>query len=106
MKSVRAFFGGVGFFFQGLRWVGRHPRWWLFGLVALIIYVVVLIFLGNRAGDLAEFLTPFADGWSAALRDTARTLLGVVIFGAGLAVAVLTFTAVTLVIGEPFYEKL
>ncbi|MBB5135114.1 CysZ protein [Thermocatellispora tengchongensis] len=110
MQAVRAFFEGVGFFFQGLRWTARHPRWWLFGLlpalVALVVYVVVLIFLGNRAGDIAVFLTPFADDWSAGLRDTVRTLLAVVIFGAGLAVAVLTFTALTLAVGEPFYEKL
>ncbi|MCG5219825.1 EI24 domain-containing protein [Streptosporangium soli] len=110
MGAMRAFFDGVGFFFQGLRWVARHPRWWLFGLVpalaALIVYVVVLIFLGNQVGAIADFLTPFADGWSAGLRDTMRTLLGIVIFGAGLALAVLTFTALTLIIGEPFYEKL
>jgi CysZ protein len=110
MGALRAFFDGIGFFFQGLRWVARHPRWWVFGLapalVALVLYVVVLIFLGNQVGGVADFLTPFADGWNAGLRDTMRTLLGIVIFGAGLAIAVLTFTALTLIIGEPFYEKL
>ncbi|MDF5755322.1 EI24 domain-containing protein [Spongiactinospora sp. TRM90649] len=110
MGVMRAFFGGIGFFFEGLRWCARHPRWWLFGLlpalVALVIYVAALIFLGNRAGELAEFATPFADTWNTVLRDTMRVLLGIVIFGAGLAIAVLTFTALTLIIGEPFYEKL
>ncbi|GLW13213.1 membrane protein [Microtetraspora sp. NBRC 13810] len=110
MGSLRAFLDGIGFFFQGLRWVARHPRWWFFGLlpalVSLVVYVIALIVLGNEAGDLAAFLTPFADGWSPGLRDTARLLLGLLIFGAGLALAVLTFTALTLAIGEPFYEKL
>ncbi|PZG19726.1 hypothetical protein C1I98_37845 [Spongiactinospora gelatinilytica] len=110
MAALRAFFGGIGFFFQGMRWCARHPRWWLFGLlpalVTLVIYVVALVFLGGRAGDLADFATPFADGWSPGLRDTMRLLLGIVIFGMGLALAVLTFTALTLIVGEPFYEKL
>ncbi|WP_263972314.1 EI24 domain-containing protein [Spongiactinospora rosea] len=93
-----------------MRWCARHPRWWLFGLlpalVTLVIYAVALTFLGGRAGDLADFATPFADGWNPGLRDTMRFLLGIVIFGMGLAIAVLTFTALTLIIGEPFYEKL
>jgi CysZ protein len=110
MGSVRSFFGGIGFFLQGLRWVARHPRWWVFGLVpalvALIVYVVALFFLGTRAGDIAQFVTPFADEWSAAWRDAVRAVLGVLIFVGGVAVALLTFTALTLAIGEPFYEKL
>ncbi|MFI7130451.1 EI24 domain-containing protein [Nonomuraea sp. NPDC050153] len=108
MRSLRDFTSGVGFFFQGLGWVARHGRWWLFGLIpaliAFAVYVVALVFLGSNAGELAAFLTPFADSWG--WRDLFRTLVGILLFLGGLALAVLTFTALTLAIGEPFYERL
>ncbi|MEV4108003.1 EI24 domain-containing protein [Nonomuraea sp. NPDC049695] len=108
MRSVRDFTSGVGFFFQGLGWVARNGRWWLFGLIpaliAFSVYVVALIFLGNNATEVATFLTPFADSWS--WRELFRTLVGIALFLGGLALAVLTFTAITLAIGEPFYERL
>ncbi|HEX4812509.1 MAG TPA: EI24 domain-containing protein [Nonomuraea sp.] len=108
MRSLRDFASGVGFFLQGFGWVARHGRWWAFGLIpaliAFAIYVVALIYLGTNAGELAEFLTPFADTWG--WRELFRTLVGIALFVGGLALAVLTFAAVTLVIGEPFYERL
>ncbi|MEQ4720040.1 EI24 domain-containing protein [Nonomuraea sp. B19D2] len=108
MRSLRDFTSGVGFFFQGLGWVARNGRWWLFGLIpaliAFAVYVAALIFLGNNATDLATFLTPFADSWS--WRELFRTLVGIALFLGGLALAVLTFAALTLAIGEPFYERL
>ncbi|MBF8192962.1 EI24 domain-containing protein, partial [Nonomuraea sp. K274] len=108
MRSLRDFTSGVGFFFQGLGWVARNGRWWLFGLIpaliAFAVYVAALIFLGTNAADFAEFLTPFADSWS--WRELFRTLVGIALFLGGLALAVLTFAALTLAIGEPFYERL
>ncbi|GAA3441121.1 EI24 domain-containing protein [Planomonospora venezuelensis] len=110
MGVIRSFKDGIGFFLQGLRWVARHPGWWLFGLIpaliVFVLYAVGLYFLGVNAGDLADWMTPFADGWTEAVRNTFRILVGVVVFGAGLVLAVVTFAAVTLVLGEPFYEKL
>ncbi|MEU7859861.1 EI24 domain-containing protein [Nonomuraea sp. NPDC049141] len=108
MRSVRDFVAGVGFFLQGVGWVAKHGRWWLFGLIpallAFAVYVVALIFLGTNATDMAEFLTPFADTWG--WRDLFRTLIAIALVLGGLALAVLTFTALTLAVGEPFYEKL
>jgi CysZ protein len=108
MRSLRDFTAGIGFFFQGFGWVARNPRWWLFGLipalVAFALYAVALIYLGTHATSLAEFLTPFADSWS--WRETFRTLVGIALFLGSLVLAVLTFAALTLAIGEPFYEKL
>ncbi|MEU7911957.1 EI24 domain-containing protein [Microbispora bryophytorum] len=107
-RGVGGFAEGVGFCFRGLGWTCRHPRWWLFGLIpaliALVLYALALVWLGTHATDVAAWATPFADDWG--WRDGFRTLVGVMIFVAGLALAVLTFTAVTLVIGDPFYEKL
>ncbi|HUR09682.1 MAG TPA: EI24 domain-containing protein [Nonomuraea sp.] len=108
MRSMRDFVAGVGFFLQGVGWVAKHGRWWLFGLIpallAFAVYVVALIFLGTNATDMADFLTPFADTWG--WRDLFRTMIAIALVLGGLALAVLTFTALTLAVGEPFYEKL
>ncbi|WP_250563136.1 EI24 domain-containing protein [Sphaerisporangium fuscum] len=109
-RAVGGFADGIRYVFKGLGWVARNPRQWLFGLVpaliALVVYVVALVLLGTYAGDLAAWATPFADGWSAGARGTVRVLLAIVVFALGLVLAVVTFTAASLAIGEPFYEKL
>ncbi|WP_240197164.1 EI24 domain-containing protein [Nonomuraea lactucae] len=108
MRSVRDFLAGVGFFLQGMRWVAGHGRWWLFGLIPAVIafvgYVAALVYLGANALSLAETFTPFADTWS--WREAFRVTVAIALFAGGLALAVVTFTAVTLAVGEPFYEKL
>lgn len=110
MGHFRSFTDGIGFFLQGVRWVARNPRWWLFGLIpaliVFVLYAVALYFLGTNLGGLAEWATPFASGWGEAARKTLRALVGLLIFGIGLVLSVVTFTAVTLIVGEPFYEKL
>ncbi|GAA0365275.1 EI24 domain-containing protein [Microbispora corallina] len=107
-RGVGGFAEGIGFCLKGLGWVARHPRWWVFGLVpalvSTVLYVVALVWLGTHATDVAAWATPFADDWG--WRDAFRTLVGVMIFVVGLVLSVLTFTAVTLAVGEPFYEKL
>ncbi|MEV6981246.1 EI24 domain-containing protein [Sphaerisporangium sp. NPDC051017] len=109
-SGVGGFADGVKYVFQGLGWVARNPGQWLFGLIpallALVLYIVALVLLGTYAGDLAAWATPFADGWNTGLRETLRALLGLVVFALGLVLSVVTFTAATLAIGDPFYEKL
>ncbi|GLZ10249.1 membrane protein [Actinomadura sp. NBRC 104425] len=103
-------FNGVGYLFRGLAWVARRPAQWLFGLIpaliVLAVYAAGLVALAWNLGDLAGWVTPFADGWSSGLRDATRIVAGVAIFGAALFLAVVTFTAVTLLVGDPFYEAI
>jgi CysZ protein len=107
---VNGFSAGIAFFVQGQRWVLRRRRWLGFGLlpalITLLIYAAALVALALNAGDIAAWATPFADDWDDPWRPALRTLLAVALFCGGLLLAVLTFTAVTLLIGEPFYEKL
>ncbi|WP_340562451.1 EI24 domain-containing protein [Streptomyces sp. GSL17-111] len=95
---------------KGQGWVARNGRWYGFGLIpaaiALVLYLAALVALGVYAGDIAQWATPFADDWGAAWRTALRVSVGVILFAGGLLLAVLTFTAVTLLIGDPFYEKL
>ncbi len=103
---------GVGFKYlvQGQKWVGRHGRWFGFGLlpglVTLVLYIGALIGLGYGADDLAAWATPFADDWTSPWLGILRGTLTGLVFVFGLFLAVITFTAVTLLVGQPFYESL
>lgn len=100
----------MGYLAKGQKWVGRHGRWWAFGmipaLITLVGYVVALYFLGGWAGDIADWATPFADDWGSPWQGLLRTALAAIVFVGGLMLSVLTFTAVTLLVGQPFYEEL
>lgn len=101
---------GFGYLIKGQRWVVRHGRWLGIGLVpgliTLVVYAGALVGLGYGADDLAAWATPFADDWSSPWLGLLRTTLTVLVFAFGLFLAVITFTAVTLLVGQPFYESL
>ncbi|MEU6098060.1 EI24 domain-containing protein [Streptomyces sp. NPDC047079] len=103
---------GVGFgrLLEGQRWVARHGRQYGFGLlpglITLVLYAAALIALAVWGEDAVIWATPFADGWPSPWLGLFRGLLTVVLFALALLLAVLTFTAVTLLVGQPFYESL
>ncbi|MET9169940.1 EI24 domain-containing protein [Streptomyces misionensis] len=103
---------GVGFrlLLDGQRWVARHGRQYGFallpGLIALVLYAIALVALAVWGGDAVSWATPFADHWPSPWQSLFRGFLTAVLFALGLLLAVLTFTAVTLLIGQPFYENL
>ncbi|MGW1795456.1 EI24 domain-containing protein [Streptomyces sp. NPDC001984] len=101
---------GFGYLLMGQRWVGRHGKQFGFGLVpgliTLVVYVVALVALGIWGEDFVGWSTPFADDWSSPWQGLFRGFLTAVLFALGLLLSVLTFTAVTLLIGQPFYESL
>ncbi|MEU8920531.1 EI24 domain-containing protein [Kitasatospora sp. NPDC048545] len=107
---MRDLAAGMKYLIEGQKWVGRHGRWWGFGmlpaLLALIGYAVALTFLAARSVDLAGWATPFADHWGSPWQALLRDALAAAVFGGGLLFALLTFTAVTLLVGQPFYEAL
>ncbi|MGW6976701.1 EI24 domain-containing protein [Streptomyces sp. NPDC054952] len=107
---MSAFAGGFRYLLAGQRWVFGHGRWFgvglLPGLVALVLYVGALIGLGYGADDLVGWLTPFADDWGSPWLSLFRGFLTALVFSLGLFLAVITFTAVTLLVGQPFYESL
>ncbi len=76
------------------------------GLIALVLYLALLVALVWFAGDLATWATPFASDWSSPWPGLLRGCLAVLGVLLGLFVSVITFTAVTLVLGQPFYEAL
>ncbi|MFF9017350.1 EI24 domain-containing protein [Streptomyces sp. NPDC014870] len=107
---MRDFGAGFGYLVRGQKWVGQHGRWLGFGLlpglVTLVLYVGALIGLGYGADDLTAWATPFADDWTSPWQGLFRGFLTGLVFAFGLFLAVITFTAVTLLVGQPFYESL
>lgn len=101
---------GVRLFVRGALTVLRSPRLLLLGavpaLVVSLLYAGALVALAAWLPELAATITPFADGWSEGARTTARVAAGAALAAAGAAVAVVTFVAVTLAVGGPFYERL
>jgi CysZ protein len=108
--AVRNFAVGVGLLGRGLGIVLRNPRLLGLGLlpalISGILYAAALVTLIVFIGDLSRAVTFFADDWATGWRDLVRVLAGIAVFGIGGLLGVLTFTAVTLLIGDPFYEKI
>lgn len=94
---------GRGF---GMYW--RSPRLLLLGLIPAVISFVLLgtawFFLLWFIGDLSATVTWFADDWGSPWRGLTRFGAGAGIVIVSALVSVLTYTALTLLIGDPFYE--
>ncbi|GAA0690626.1 EI24 domain-containing protein [Kitasatospora atroaurantiaca] len=107
---MRDFATGLGYLIKGQKWVARHGRWWGFGmipaLITLVGYVAAMAALVVWSGELVDWATPFADDWSSPWRSLVRGVFAVAVVGGGALLAVVTFTAVTLLVGQPFYESL
>ncbi|MFE3886851.1 EI24 domain-containing protein [Streptomyces lydicus] len=107
---MRDLAAGMRYLGKGQRWVARHGRWWGFGLIpaliALVLYAALLTVLALWSGDIAAWATPFADDWGSPWQGLLRGVFVALLFAGGLTLSVLTFTAVTLLIGDPFYESL
>jgi CysZ protein len=96
-------FRGIGLFLgtPGLRLLGILPVL-LAGLVVLVLLGLVVAYLD----PLARALTPFADRWDESGRTLVRVGAGLALLLASVAVAVVSFTIVAQMVGQPFYERI
>ena len=104
------FLTGVADLGRGFSLWGSSPRLMLLGaLPALIVGAVwtgLLIAVVTNLDPLAAFVSPFADHWAEPWRSGVRLIVGVAVLLLTLVLAGLTFTAVTLAVGAPFYERI
>ncbi|WP_081916155.1 EI24 domain-containing protein [Saccharothrix sp. NRRL B-16314] len=107
---MRDFSTGVGLLGQGFGLVFRSPKLLLIGAIPALLTTVLLIggavALAAYIDDIAAWATPFADDWNEAVRAATRFAAGFSIIGAFIAIGLLLFTAITLIIGGPFYEHI
>ena len=110
VNPVRQFLHGAALLGRGLGLMLRNPR--LFGLGLLpalisgLLYTAGLVVLIDFLPRLSRAVTWFADDWAEVWRDVARVVAGAGLLGLAALLGILTFTAVTLLIGDPFYERI
>jgi CysZ protein len=66
------------------------------GVIALITFLPGMI----------ESATPYADSWPGLWATVFRATVGTALVGASLVLVAVSFTALTLIVGEPFYERI
>lgn len=101
---------GLALLARGFGFMIRRPRNFLLGAVppaiTSAVFVTILVVLIAEIGPIAETLTPFARGWSESAAGALRIAVGAAVVGALVLLMVITFTAVTLAIGGPVYDKI
>lgn len=95
---------------RGFTYWRRRPGTMALGLIPAAIVAALflsgLIALGASLPGIAEAVTPFADGWPALWVTVIRIAVGTAVLGSALVLVAVSFTALTLLIGEPFYERI
>lgn len=106
---MREFGQGFATLVRGFALWGRVPGPMWRGLIPAVIVAVLatiaLVAFGFTLPGLADALTPFADGWAPVWAGVLRVAVGVALFGAALLIVIVSFTAITLIVGEPFYDR-
>lgn len=107
---IREFITGIRFLGRGFGYWKKRPGLMTLGLVpgliALIVLAAAVIPLLLSLGVITDWATPFADGWDPFWRSSLRVAVGIVIAVAALVLAGVVFTALTLLIGDPFYQRI
>jgi len=110
VRLLGRFFAGVGYLGAGFRLWARSPRLMLLGalpaLVVGAVYTTAFVIVALNLPAITAWLTPFASGWDDAVRVTTRIIAGIALSGLVFIVAVFTYTALTLLVGAPFYERI
>ncbi|MBX0298601.1 EI24 domain-containing protein [Cryobacterium sp. 1639] len=102
---------------SGVRFLGRgfgmwvtSPRLMFLGaipaLLVGIVYLAGIVLLIVNLNTVVVWATPFANAWAEPLIVSTRLAAALVFVIVAALFAVYTFTAVTLVVGDPFYERI
>lgn len=107
---MQEFLAGARLLGHGWRWWRRAPGTMALGLLpAAVVGLLVVVALGTlvlNLGPVGDWLTPFADGWTPGWQRAAQLAAQAVVLGAALVLVVVTFTALTLTVGEPCYDRI
>lgn len=109
-RPAREFAAGVRILFRGLTVWATAPGLMVLGMLpALIVgaaFVAGLVALGVNIEGIAGWMTPFANTWDEPLRTGTRVVAALATFGVAILVIVYLFTTLSLIIGQPFYERI
>src|SRR5829696_3363878 len=107
---MKKFFAGVKFLGQGFARVIRRPKLVLLGIVpailSLLLFIGLFVLLFYFLREISTAATWFARDWQANLRNAVQVAASVAIVGVAVLLAVISYTGITLLIGDPFYEAI
>ncbi len=107
---ARDFFGGVFTLGRGLALMVRRPRILAVGivppLITSVLFVGVLIALILNLPELTRLITPFDPAATSPLITVLRVLAGIALTAAVVLIMVIGFSALTLALGAPLYDKI
>ncbi|MCS5733221.1 EI24 domain-containing protein [Herbiconiux daphne] len=107
---IRDFLSGVGLLGRGLRVWASRPRLMVTGaipaLIVALVYGTGIVVLAIFSPGIAEWATPFADEWNEPWRTITRVSAALALVGVAVLLVVFTYTAITLAVGDPFYERI
>ncbi len=107
---MREFGRGVSMLVGGFAWWRRAPGTMSAGLIPAAIVGALLgagiIALAAFLPTIVSWATPFAENWPAFWAIATRIVVGAATLVGALIIAALSFTALTLMVGEPFYDRI
>jgi CysZ protein len=108
--TLRQFIGGVRLLGRGLGMWVTSPKLMLIGaipaLIVAVIYLVLIVLFLTQIDALAAWVTPFAESWDSTTRTAARLIAGAALVALAVLLVIFSFTAITLTVGDPFYERI
>jgi len=109
-NAVAELVTGAGLLVRGLGLIVRRPRLFLLGAIppaiSSTIFIGVLVVLFAQMDSLVRVMTPFADTWDPRTASVVRVFIGLTLAGGVILLMVISFTALTLAIGSPLYDKI
>ena len=85
----------------GLMLLGVVPA-----LIVAVVFIAGIVALGLNLEKLAVAATPFAAEWNGVYREGIRLLVALALLAVAVLFVVFTFTTVTLIVGQPLYERI
>ena len=110
MTAVGEFFAGTALLARGLGLIVQRRRLFLLGalppLITSVLFTAVLVTLFTQLDQLVGWLTPFADRWAPEVATSVRVVVGLAVVAGAVLLMVITFSALTLALGSPLYDKI
>lgn len=109
-NPITEFFRGVATLVRGFGYWRRRPGAMALGLIpAAIVFGILVVLIALLVANLdpvTSFLTGFAENWDQGWRNLLRIGFGLALIVGVIVLYAFSFTALTLLVGDWFYERI
>ena len=110
LRAVPEFLRGVALLGRGFAFWSVRPGLMALGLLPAVLVgaglITVIALLGTFLQPITSAATFFAEAWDSGWRGALQLLVAIALIIATLALAARVFTALTLLVGAPFYHRI